>query len=114
MLRRVVLSGNFQVFNHAGKLRPGHETLKWGTLCLALKKRGHFSRPRENRYYTSFLTSPHPFGGLTLAQREDIIAKMNAGLISPVTAVMMMYDDMDPKEAREYLLQIRRERAEFL
>lgn len=48
------------------------------------------------------------------AQREDIIAKMNAGLISPVTAVMMMYDDMDPKEAREYLLQIRRERAEFL
>ena len=47
------------------------------------------------------------------AQREDIIAKMNAGLISPVTAVMMMYDDMDPKEAREYLLQIRRERAEF-
>ena len=39
---------------------------------------------------------------------------MNAGLISPVTAVMMMYDDMDPKEAREYLLQIRRERAEFL
>lgn len=48
------------------------------------------------------------------AQREDIIAKMSAGLISPVTAVMMMYDDMDPKEAREYLLQIRRERAEFL
>jgi hypothetical protein len=48
------------------------------------------------------------------AQREDIIAKMNAGLISPVTAVMMMYDDMDAKEAREYLLQIRRERAEFL
>jgi len=48
------------------------------------------------------------------AQREDIIAKMQAGLISPVTAVMMMYDDMDAKEAREYLLQIRRERAEFL
>jgi len=39
---------------------------------------------------------------------------MQAGLISPVTAVMMMYDDMDAKEAREYLLQIRRERAEFL
>lgn len=48
------------------------------------------------------------------AQREDIIAKMSAGLISPVTAIMMMYDDMDAKEAREYLLQIRRERAEFL
>lgn len=48
------------------------------------------------------------------AQREDIIAKMGAGLISPVTAVMMMYDDMDAKEARDYLLTIRRERAEFL
>ena len=48
------------------------------------------------------------------AQREDITAKMSAGLISPVQAVMMMYDDMDDREAREYLLQIRRERAEFL
>ena len=48
------------------------------------------------------------------AQREDIIAKLQAGLISPVTAVMMMYDDMDAKEARDYLAQIRRERAEFL
>jgi len=48
------------------------------------------------------------------AQREDITAKMQAGLISPVQAVMMMYDDMDDREAREYLLQIRRERAEFL
>lgn len=47
------------------------------------------------------------------AQREDILAKLTAGLISPVTAVMMMYDDMDVKEAREYLTQIRRERAEF-
>jgi len=34
-------------------------------------------------------------------------------LISPVTAVMMMFDDMDEKEAREYLRQIRIERAEF-
>lgn len=48
------------------------------------------------------------------AQREDIIAKLQAGLISPVTAVMMMYDDMDPKEARDYLTQIRKERAEYL
>ena len=48
------------------------------------------------------------------AQREDIVGKMQAGLISPVQAVMMMYPDMDDREAREYLLQIRRERAEFL
>jgi hypothetical protein len=48
------------------------------------------------------------------AQREDIVQKMTAGLISPVQAVMMMYDDMDDREAREYLLRIRRERAEFM
>ena len=47
------------------------------------------------------------------AQREDIVQKMQTGLISPVTAVMMMYDDMDEREAREYLQQIRRERAEY-
>ena len=47
-------------------------------------------------------------------QRDDIIAKLQAGLISPVTAVMMMYDDMDAKEARDYLHTIRKERAEFL
>ena len=48
------------------------------------------------------------------SQREDIIQKMQAGLISPVTAIMMMYDDMDEREAREYLRQIKMERAEFL
>ena len=48
------------------------------------------------------------------AQREDIVQKMQAGLISPVTAVMMMYDDMDEREAREYLRQVKIERAEFL
>ena len=48
------------------------------------------------------------------AQREDIIQKMGAGLISPVQAVMMMYDDIDEREAREYLRQVKIERAEFL
>jgi len=48
------------------------------------------------------------------AQREDIIQKMGAGLISPVQAVLMMYDDMDEREAREYLRQVKIERAEFL
>jgi hypothetical protein len=48
------------------------------------------------------------------AQREDIVQKMSAGLISPVQAVMMMYDDMDEREAREYLRQVKIERAEFL
>ena len=47
------------------------------------------------------------------AQREDIIQKMNAGLMSPVQAIMRMYDDMDELEAKQLLNQIRRDRAEY-
>jgi len=47
------------------------------------------------------------------AQRDDIIGKMDAGLMSPVQAIMEMYDDMDRMEAQKMLLEIRRERAEF-
>lgn len=47
------------------------------------------------------------------AQREDIIGKMNAGLMSPVQAIMEMYDDMDELEAKQLLTQIRRDKAEF-
>ena len=47
------------------------------------------------------------------AQREDIIGKMEAGLMSPVQAIMQMYDDMDEIEAKQLLTQIRRDKAEF-
>ena len=47
------------------------------------------------------------------AQREDIIMKMEAGLMSPVQGIMLMHDDLDAIEAKTMLLQIRRERAEF-
>jgi len=47
------------------------------------------------------------------AQREDIIGKMNAGLMSPVQAIMLMYDDMDEIEAKQLLNQIRKERLEY-
>ena len=47
------------------------------------------------------------------AQRDDIIGKMDAGLMSPVQAIMEMYDDMDRMEAQKMLLEIRRERAEY-
>ena len=47
------------------------------------------------------------------AQREDIIMKMDAGLMSPVQGIMLMHDDLDAIEAKTMLLQIRRERAEF-
>lgn len=46
--------------------------------------------------------------------REDIIAKLDAGLISPIGAMMLLHPDLDEDGARAKLLQIRRERAEFL
>ena len=48
------------------------------------------------------------------AIREDVIQKLNAGLISPIDAIQMLNPDMDEEEARQKLIQIRRERAEFL
>ncbi len=47
------------------------------------------------------------------AQREDIIQKMEAGLMSPVQAIMAMYDDIDQIEAVKMLDQIRRDKAQF-
>ena len=46
--------------------------------------------------------------------REDVIGKLTAGLISPIDAIRELHPDMDEDEARQKLLQIRRERAEFL
>jgi hypothetical protein len=47
------------------------------------------------------------------AQREDLIQKMGAGLMSPVQAIMSMYDDMDEREAIDYLIKVRSERAQY-
>ena len=47
------------------------------------------------------------------AIREDCIAKLNAGLISPVDAIMLLNPDLDELEAKNELIRIRRERAEF-
>ena len=91
--------------------RMGDEELLAKTAILANKYLGT-SLP-EDGYRVSYHSIPLSPEEMR-AQREDIIAKLQAGLISPVTAVMMMYDDMDSKEARDYLAQIRRERAEFL
>ena len=46
--------------------------------------------------------------------RDDVIAKLDGGLLSPIGAMQMLYPDLDEDGARAKLLQIRRERAEFL
>jgi len=48
------------------------------------------------------------------AQREDILAKLQAGLISPIEAIQILNPDLDYTAAVEHLNKIRRERAEFL
>lgn len=48
------------------------------------------------------------------SEREDIVAKLQAGLISPVDAVQIMYPDMDEGEAIRYLERVRKEKAQFL
>jgi len=47
------------------------------------------------------------------AQREDIIQKLTAGLISPVDAMQMLNPDLDPIEAKQQLERIRQERAQY-
>ena len=48
------------------------------------------------------------------ARRIDVIEKLNANLISPIDAIMILNPDLDEKAAREELIRIRRERAEFM
>jgi hypothetical protein len=91
--------------------RMGDEELLAKTAMLANRFLGE-NLP-EDGYRVSYHSMPLTPDELK-AQREDIVQKMQAGLISPVQAVMMMYDDMDEREAREYLRQIKIERAEFL
>ena len=48
------------------------------------------------------------------SQREDITQKLSAGLISPITAMQMMYPDLDEQGAVMMLEKIRKERAQYL
>ena len=48
------------------------------------------------------------------AQREDVIQKLSAGLISPVDAIMTLNPDLDEQEAKVELNRIRKERAEYM
>ena len=48
------------------------------------------------------------------AQREDVIQKLSAGLISPVDAIMILNPDLDEQEAKNELNRIRKERAEYM
>ena len=47
------------------------------------------------------------------SQREDVVQKLSAGLISPVDAMKILNPDLDDLEAKKELDRIRKERAEY-
>lgn len=48
------------------------------------------------------------------ATREDVLAKLGAGLISPIQAMQILNPGIDENTAREMLLKIKRERIELM
>jgi hypothetical protein len=45
------------------------------------------------------------------AQREDILAKLTAGLMSPIDAIKELYPDMDDADAAEKIAEIKRQKV---
>jgi len=80
--------------------------------CAMLSNRFLGANLPESGYrvvYTPLGLSPEEMR----AQREDIIQKLTAGLISPVDAMQMLNPDLDPIEAKQQLERIRAERAQY-
>lgn len=91
--------------------RANDENLIAKTACLCNRFLGS-SLPEQGYrvQYSQLNLSPEEMK----ATREDVIQKLNAGLISPVDAIMQLNPDLDEEEARNELVRIRKERAEFL
>ena len=69
--------------------------------------------PEDHRYriqYKQISLSPEEMK----AQREDVIQKLHANLISPVDAIQILNPDLDRDGAIAELNRIRRERTEFI
>lgn len=96
---------------YAPIFRRNDEELIAKTACLCNRFLGS-SLPEEGYrvQYSQLNLSPEEMK----ANREDVIQKLNAGLISPVDAIMQLNPDLDDVEARNELIRIRKERAEFL
>lgn len=96
---------------YAPTQRMGDEELLSKSAALANRFLGATLPEKGYRImYQSIGLSPEEL----TAQRNDIIEKLNAGLISPIMAIQELNPDLDMIGAAELLRQIRRERAEFL
>lgn len=96
---------------YAPVFRLADETLLAKTACLC-NRFLNTSLPEEGYrvQYAQLNLSPEEMK----AQREDVIQKMSAGLISPVDAIMILNPGFDEEEAKAELDKIRRERAQYL
>ena len=96
---------------YAPVFRLADETLLSITACLCNRFLGT-SLPEEGYrvQYAQLNLSPEEMK----AQREDVIQKMSAGLISPVDAIMILNPGFDEEEAKRELDKIRKERAQYL
>ena len=96
---------------YAQVFRGVEQSLLSKVACMANKFLG-FSLPEEGYrvQYTQLKLSPEEMK----AVRQDVIEKLQAGLISPVDAIMQLNPDLDDIEARNELKRIKLERAEFM
>lgn len=94
----------------APQMRRGDEEMM--SKCAMLCNRFLGTSLPEDGYrvkYNSLPLSPDELK----AQREDVVQKLSAGLISPIDALKILNPDLDDIEARRELERIRKERAEF-
>jgi len=90
--------------------RVGDESLLAKSAMLSNRYLG--TNLPESGYRVSYISLPLS-AEENKAQTADIIARMDAGLMSPVMAVMAIYDDLDHLEAVQMLDQIRKDKAQF-
>jgi hypothetical protein len=90
--------------------RVGDESLLAKSAMLSNRYLG--TNLPESGYRVSYISLPLS-AEENKAQTADIIARMDAGLMSPVMAVMAIYDDLDHLEAVQMLDQIRQDKAQF-
>ena len=67
----------------------------------------------ENNYRIQYAQVPQSPEEIK-ATREDVLAKMNSGLLSPIDAMIILNPGIDENTAREMLLKIKRERIELM
>ena len=93
-----------------GPMRRGDLTTMRLSAIIANRFLGHsFPESGYRIEYSSIPLSPEESKGL----RDDIIDKMNNGLLTKIDAIRTLYPDLSDDQAGEYLREIKRQTIEF-